>query len=531
MSTKNLYSDSVFFHEQIIKMARTKPSVLSITDSSGWRLSNAELVIRSRALAKEVERKTEGMSYIGLLLPTSASAAIAALAVLTIGKVPVFLNYTSSHTSLNYAITKSEIRIIITSRQFLDTLRFTPETDFLFLEEILESENVKKILKDVINSDDASYFAEEHFPIPGSSNSLDHTATVVFSSGSTGTPKGVVLSHRNLNANVNSVLQVLNVDDDDVILGSLPFFHSFGFLATFWLPLYHGLRVVYHWNPMDATKVGELIETYRCSILFATPTFLQAYIRKCSAKQLESLRLVITGAEKLPQKTADSFFKKFGVMPTEGYGCTELSPVVSINIPDKQEDVGSKCAKLGSVGKALPDVEARIINPESKEVVEAAEEGLLLIKGPNVMQGYLGEPEKTNQVLQDGWYNTGDMAWMDSKGYIHITGRYSRFSKIGGEMIPHGGIEEEIHKVLGIFETHLVVTGVSDTRKGERLVVLHLPLEQTPEQIVDGLRKQGLANLWIPKSKDFYPVEKIPLLGSGKLDLKRINDLAIELTT
>ena len=530
MPTKNQSYDAVIFPEQVMRIARTQPTVLSVTDSSGWGVSYADLVIRSHALAKEVYQKTEDMTHIGLLLPTSASAAIAALAVLTLEKVPVFLNYTASADSLNYAINKSDIRLIISSQQFFNSLRIHPQTECLFLEDVPESKSKKSIPEVGDNSSKALSSAEEHFSFAGNSNFLDRTATIVFSSGSTGIPKGVVLSHRNLNSNVNSVLQVLDLQEDDVILGALPFFHSFGFLATFWLPLYQGIRVVYHTNPMDAVKVGELIERYRCSILFATPTFLQAYIRKCSPEQLGSLRLVITGAEKLPQKIADLFFKKFGVMPTEGYGCTELSPVVSINIPDRSEDIGLKCAKPRSVGKSLPDVEVKIVDPDTSQVLEPGQEGLLLVKGPNVMQGYLGEPEKTQQVLQDGWYNTGDMAWIDEKGFIHITGRYSRFSKIGGEMIPHGGIEEEIHKVLGVSDVKLVVTGVPDARKGERLVVLHLSIEKTPNQIVESLRKQGLANLWIPKSRDFYQIEEIPLLGSGKLDLKRIYDLAIEFT-
>ena len=531
-SFKTRTSENLIFHERVIRSAENQPSVLSITDSSGWKLTNAEFVHRSNVLAKKIECKTGGTEAIGLLLPTSCSAAVATLAVLTIAKIPVFLNYTSSVESVNHAIEKSQIRLIISSRQFINTLRFSVNSEFLFIEDVFESKSARNISgTEDVNISRASELRNKDRVLPGAGDSLDSTATIVFSSGSTGTPKGVILSHNNLNSNINSVIGALKVQEDDVILGSLPFFHSFGFLATFWLPLYYSIPVVYHSNPMDAGKIGELVAAHGCSILFATPTFLQSYVRKCSAIQFKSLRLVITGAEKLPRKTAELFFDKFGIMPVEGYGCTELSPVVSINVPETLEDMGTKCGKPGSVGKAIPDVEVKIIDPETKEELGPNQEGLLLVRGPNVMQGYLGEPEKTDEVLQDGWYNTGDIARIDGEGYVYITGRYSRFSKIAGEMVPHGGVEEEIHKVLGVSETRVIVTGVPDTRKGERLIVLHLPIKKTPRQIVDNLRKDGLANLWIPKSRDFFQIEEIPLLGTGKLDLKRVNETAIKLAT
>ena len=263
---------------------------------------------------------------------------------------------------------------------------------------------------------------------------------MLFSSGSTNLPKGIVLSHGNLNSNIKSVTEVLDLGEEDRILGSLPIFHSFGFLATMWLPLFLNIPVIYHPNPLDAVNIGSLIRKYKCTILFATPTFLLSYIRKCSRTDFQSLRMVITGAEKLPPQIARQFFEKFGILPMEGYGCTELSPVVSINVPENLKNIGKSCGKEGSVGKAIPCVQLKIIDPDTHDELKANAEGLLLVKGPSVMQKYLNDPEKTNEVLQDGWYNTGDIAKIDErKGYLFITGRLSRFSKIAGEMVSHGG--------------------------------------------------------------------------------------------
>jgi acyl-[acyl-carrier-protein]-phospholipid O-acyltransferase / long-chain-fatty-acid--[acyl-carrier-protein] ligase len=360
--------------------------------------------------------------------------------------------------------------------------------------------------------------------------SVDDTATVLFSSGSTGTPKGIVLSHRNLISNLISVSEVLDLQKDDIMLGSLPFFHSFGFIGNFLLPLYHGMTVIYHNNPMDAETIGELIREHQCTTLFATPTFLKAYTRKCSPEQMKSLKLVIAGAEKLTSNISNRFTGKFGITPIEGYGCTETSPVVSINVPAFGSEIGQKVGKSGSVGRPIPGVTAKIVDPDAREAFDTDQEGLLLVSGPNIMQGYLGEPERTREVLQDGWYNTGDMARIDADGYIFITGRYARFSKVAGEMVPHGGIEEEINNILGLTEPRVVVTGVADPVKGERLIVLHLSIDKTPDEIVEELRHRGLPNLWIPKSKHFYHVTEFPILGSGKIDLQALRDLADELT-
>jgi acyl-[acyl-carrier-protein]-phospholipid O-acyltransferase/long-chain-fatty-acid--[acyl-carrier-protein] ligase len=292
-------------------------------------------------------------------------------------------------------------------------------------------------------------------------------ASVIFSSGSTGVPKGVMLSHFNVLSNLEACEQVFWVTKNDRILGVLPFFHSFGFMGTLWFPLVAGFGVVYHPNPLDAKVIGELAAKYKVSILISTPTFYSAYIRKCPKEDFTSLRFAVVGAEKLKESIAKDFKEKYGLDLMEGYGCTEMSPVVSVNIPDFQEGhQKQRGTKPGTVGQPVPGVALKVVHPETGESLSSNEAGLLLVKGPNRMLGYLNQAEKTQEVLRDGWYVTGDIALVDEDGFIRITDRLSRFSKIGGEMVPHVKVEETLQPLMG--EYACAVTAVPDEQKGEK---------------------------------------------------------------
>src|SRR5271163_2553325 len=358
---------------------------------------------------------------------------------------------------------------------------------------------------------------------------LDDLATIVFSSGSTGEPKGVMLSHFNIVSNVEQMAQAVKLDRHDVLLGVLPFFHSFGFSVTLWLPAVIGIGVAYHPSPLDFGAIGALIREYKVTFLISTPTFLQGYLRKCQPEDFGSLRLVIVGAEKMPERVATAFEDRFGIRPLEGYGCTECSPVVAVNTHDYRapgfRQVG---AKRGSIGHPLPGVAVRIVDPETRERREVGTPGLLLVRGPNVMLGYLGKPEKTAEVLQDGWYTTGDIAAEDEDGFLTITDRLSRFSKIVGEMVPHIKIEEKLQELAESAEKIFVVTGVPDGKKGERLVVLHTLNPDALKPVLEKLGSSGLPNLWIPRANQFFHIEELPQLGSGKLDLRRVHEVALE---
>jgi acyl-[acyl-carrier-protein]-phospholipid O-acyltransferase/long-chain-fatty-acid--[acyl-carrier-protein] ligase len=353
----------------------------------------------------------------------------------------------------------------------------------------------------------------------------DDLAAIIFSSGSTGTPKGVMLSHWNLIANLDATAQVYSVDRTDCMLGVLPFFHSFGFSYTLWFPLLNGFKAVFHPNPTDAKVIGELAGAHHPTLFVSTPTFCLGYLRKCTREQFATLRYLLVGAEKLRPALTKSFEEKFGVTPLEGYGCTEMGPVVSVNVINHER----LAYKPGTVGRPLPHVALRIVDPETLAPLAAGETGLLLVSGPSRMLGYIGDPERTAHSLVDGFYSTGDLARIDADGFLQIVDRLARFSKIAGEMVPHLKIEEAIHEILG--DQPCIVIGIPDDQRGERLALLYTQPETTPGEIWQRLSGTDLPRLWIPKRENIYVVEAIPTLGTGKLDLMGAKAKAIELST
>ena len=358
---------------------------------------------------------------------------------------------------------------------------------------------------------------------------LDDIATIIFSSGSTGDPKGVILTHYNVASNVEQLNQVFMLGSHDKILGILPLFHSFGFTGTLCLPMTIGMGVVFHPSPLESRVIGALVSQYSVTFLLATPTFLQAYIRRCAPEDFGSLQYVMAGAEKLPERTSIAFEDRFGIRPLEGYGCTECSPAVTVNTRDfRAAQFRQVGAKRASIGHPLPGISVRIVNPETLDPLPIGDTGLLLVRGPNVMQGYLNRPERTAEVLRDGWYNTGDIAALDEDGFVRITDRMSRFSKIGGEMVPHIKVEDKLHELTGSSEQTFAVTAVPDERKGERLIVLHTLAEGKLEDCLGLLAKSDLPALWKPRRDQFVHVQSLPYLGTGKLDLRRLKEIATE---
>jgi acyl-[acyl-carrier-protein]-phospholipid O-acyltransferase/long-chain-fatty-acid--[acyl-carrier-protein] ligase len=355
---------------------------------------------------------------------------------------------------------------------------------------------------------------------------------IIFTSGTTGEPKGVMLSHENVGSNIDVASQLFQLRETDTVLGVLPFFHSYGFTGGLWLVLALPPRGVYHFSPLDAGTIGTLCERHRVTIMMAAPTFLRLYLRRCQPEQFQTLDMVVLGAEKMPPELAQAFQDKFGVRPFEAYGTTELSPMAAINVPALRSTEASRAAeKEGSVGRAIPGTSARIVDPDSNVERGPNEPGMLLIRGPNVMLGYLNKPEKTAEVIRDGWYVTGDIAKIDEEGFITIVDRASRFSKIGGEIVPHLKLEECLQFILadGSHQDELkaVVTAIPDPKQGERLVVLHTALAIPVDRILLRLSEMGLPNLWIPTSDSFVEVPEIPILATGKIDLKHIKEIAL----
>ena len=512
-------------------MFRSKLSDSTGVELTGGKLLAAMLVMR-RLLLRYV--LTPDDHYVGILLPPSVGSVITNAALSMSGRVTSNLNYTATPDVLNSCIGLADIRRILTSRKAMSNPVFekfkdTLHAEFVYLEDLREKALRGDKLYGFLSAFLMPAFLLDRLlglqQIRG-----DDVATIVFTSGSTGMPKGVMLTHHNIATNVEAIEQVVHPRPSDSVLGIVPFFHSLGFTITLWGPLLLDIRAAYHvGHPTDTRIVAKLARMRSASILLATPTFLRMYLRRCDPEELSSLEVVVAGAEKLPISLCDAFEKKFGIRPVEGYGTTELSPLVSVNVPPSRSKSATIDCKEGSVGRPVPSVSAKAVDPETYEDLPLGTPGMLLVKGPNVMKGYLGQPEETAKVMHDGWYITGDIALIDSDGFIHITGRLSRFSKIGGEMVPHIRIEEAIQKILGVEEStqlNVVVTSLPDERKGERLVVVHTPLTLSPQEICDRLGKIGVPNLWIPGADSFLEVESIPVLGSGKTDLKAVSDLA-----
>ncbi len=523
--------------QRFIRQCRVAWSRLKVADSAGTELTGGRLLTGSlafhRLLTKSVLKPD--VSMVGLLLPPSVGGILANTAVSLAGKVAVNLNYTLTEETINYCIREAGVKQVLTSKRFLEKRPFQLDAELIFLEDLKER---------ITSLDKARALAiAKLMPLGMLSRQLgldrirpDDVMSIIFTSGSTGEPKGVMLSQNNIASNVESIRQLLNLNTRDMLLGVLPFFHSFGFTVTMWLPLCADPGAIFHFNPLDARIVGKLIEKYKATILTATPTFLRSYLKRCTVEELKSLNLVIVGAEKLPDDLRIAFHEKFGFDPTEGYGTTELSPAASFNIPESRagaQAVGQVLTKHGTVGRVIPGSSAAVFNVDTNEKLGTNKEGMLKIKGPNVMLGYLNHPEKTAELIVDGWYTTGDLAVIDDDGFIKITGRQSRFSKIGGEMVPHIRIEQEITRIIDEDpndepEILCAVTAVPDAAKGERLIVLHKPMKRTAREITDRLQAAGLPNLWIPGNDSFLEVEQIPLLGTGKLDLRGIKDMAMK---
>jgi acyl-[acyl-carrier-protein]-phospholipid O-acyltransferase/long-chain-fatty-acid--[acyl-carrier-protein] ligase len=509
--------------------ARRHPFRFAMAGSQSPKVRFGSALMKAVFLARRLKPVWAGQEKVGLLLPPSVPGALVNFAAMLLGKVPVNLNYTLSEQALASCVRQCGIKTVVTSKAFLEKVKLTVPCETVFLEERAARPGLGEKL--------AAFFMAWMLPAGwleralgrGKKVELDDLATIIFSSGSTGEPKGVLLSHYNIGSNIEQLEQVFSLDRHDRFLGVLPFFHSFGFTGTLCLPAVLGVGAVYHYNPLDAKTIGQLVCDYKVTFLLATPTFLQVYMRGCAPEQLGSVRVVAVAAEKLPERVAAAFEDQFGIRPFEAYGCTECSPTVAVNTKDfRSAGFRQVGVKRGKIGHPLPGISVRIVDPETRQPSPLGRPGLMLVRGPNVMRGYLGLPEKTAEVLREGWYVTGDIAAMDEDGFLQITDRLSRFSKIGGEMVPHIKVEEKLHELAGATEQMFVVAGVPDEQKGERLVVLHKLSETKWTEFSAKLPQLDLPNLWKPRAGQFHHLDALPMLGTGKLDLMKIRQLAAQ---
>lgn len=521
---------------RLIRVWRKAGGRLKAADSLGTEASGRQMLIRAFALRRVLRREVlaPDETFVGVLLPPSVGGVVVNAMLALDRRVSANLNYTAPSHVINHCGKELGLRHILSSEKFISKLELKLDTEVVILDE----------LRDKVSSLDklVAFVQAVLVPAPVLDRLLglhrvgcDDLLTVIFTSGSTGMPKGVMLTQANVSHNVQAIRQMVKLTPDDTVLGILPFFHSFGYSVTLWSAMTLGPAGVYHYNPLDARQIGKLAKKYKVTVLLGTPTFLRGYLRRIEPDQFETLDVAVVGAEKMPADLFEAFEKRFGVRPVEGYGTTELSPLVAVNVPPTRSAAKFQADRVeGSVGRPVPGVAARIESPDDGKELPAGEDGMLWVSGPNVMRGYLNQEEKTDEVVRDGWYQTGDIAHLDRDGFIHITGRLSRFSKIGGEMVPHVQVEEELAQLLSTGDDdeqlRVCVTSVTDAKKGERLVVLHLPTDRPIDQLRQGLRDAGLSNLYVPATDSFCEVDEIPLLGTGKLDLRQAKQIAEERT-
>lgn len=495
--------------------------------------SYAKVFAAAAALAEHIKKET-AQPRIGIVLTPGRGGLIANMAAVLAGKIPVNLNFTAGKEAIESSIRQSGVDRIITADAFVrkaQTFPWPPTKQLMFIERILPGLK-SKIVKWLI--------ALKVLPEPLLAKMLglssvggDEEAALIFTSGSSGEPKGVALSHRNIVCNVTQFALRLGLPTEDKILGCLPLFHSLGGTVTLWFPIIQGHSLVTYPSPLEVTKLAELVEAHQVALMLSTPTFLRGFLKRVKVEQLASLKLIVTGAEKLPANLEEEFLRKFGKPVMEGYGLTETSPATNLNLPEPANSPWPvlPTRRVGSVGQLLSGLAIRITDAATDAPLTVNQSGMIWFKGPNVFKGYLKQPGKSAEVLQNDWFRTGDIGRLDEDGFLIIEGRLSRFSKIGGEMVPHEVVEDHITKAMnleGDSERRIAIVGIPDDDKGEALVLLSTVSSEAVKQEIIQLRysllEKGVPALWIPKQ--LVRVAQIPVLSSGKLDLKACEKLA-----
>ena len=520
---------------EIVRRLGRRPGEVVMVDRTAARreLTAAQLFAAAAALAGHL-RLTVPESRVGIVLPPGAGASIANLAVLCAGKVPVNLNFTAGRAAIEASLRMSGVKTVLTA----DALRakitgFPWPADTLDLTKTFEQLGGKRAVFPWFVA--AWVLPNQCLPwllrLPARGDRAE--AGLLFTSGTSGEPKGVVLSHRNILANCWQFSTLSLFPDSAVMLSCLPVFHSFGYTVNMWYPLLRGCRSVSVPSPLETKKIIDAIREEEVSVMVGAPTFMRPLLKKAEPADLRSLQILVSGAERLPVDLYEGFLGKFHLSVLQGYGMTEASPATNINQPDPAmptetaaEQIGKR---FGSVGRMMAGMTARVFNPETLAELPLGATGVVAFRGANLFCGYLDDPQKTAAVFHDGWYLTGDLGRFDEDGFLFIEGRLSRFSKIGGEMVPHGTVEQALLEAFVIDQNEgyaLVVTGVADANKGEQLVLLSTHAELTVESVREKLAAAGLPNLWVPKV--VVRVDHVPVLGSGKLDLKGCKELALK---
>ena len=528
----------------IVRSMRTHGKVAITDGMTGDKLPFYKALGVAMTVAPVV--KALGEPRVGVILPPGAGGVIATVSCLLAGVTPVLINYATSKAAFESTVRQAGLTHFVTARKFRAKLTGFPwpeDEQCIYVEDLLKSLDKKTLVANVLMAKLApANLICKRFETEARRNNDE--AIMLFTSGSSGEPKGVALTHRMLLANVAQCVSRITLEGEHRFLGSLPIFHSFGLTVTMMLPLLMGYPIVSYPNPTDARTLNELIEKYALTLVCSTPTFARAMLRRAKDDTFRSVVYFIVGAEKLQEDLDREYRERCGVQLLEGYGLTEATPVCGVNLPDAPPVPGSSFyvpgTVKGSIGAVFPGIAVRItdVDDDTKELA-LTERGMIWLKGANIFNGYVGRAEMNADIFHDGWFKTGDIGSVDLNGFLILGGRLSRFSKVGGEMVPHEGVEQAITAALGLDPAaeegvQIAVTGVSDPQKGEALVLLSaLPQHQRSSEeknilasIRAALTARDIPTLWAPKY--VVPVESIPVLPTGKLDLRSCKLLAEE---
>lgn len=498
----------MLFHQHFVHIAKKLKSKLAFIDcTTGRRITYSKALIASLILSEKFRKYDEG--FLGIMIPTSAGSALSSLGALMSGRTPVMINYsTGAANNAKYAQDKCGFKTIITSKGFLEKINCPFVDGMVFIEDIMAGISfIDKLKTALISKLPASIILRR---IHGGSE--DDNIVILFTSGSEKAPKAVQLTHRNLSSNIKSFSDVYNLSGEDRMLANLPFFHVLGLTVNLWTPIYHGMTIICYSNPLDYKTIVNISREEKPTMLVGTPSFLWGYLRASDPGDFASLRYVVSGADKCPDTLREGFTEKHGITLYEGYGATETSPVISVNSPEHN--------RPGSIGRAIPDVNVRIENYETGEECKTGEVGRILVKGDLVMKGYLDDFEETSMRIRQGWYDTGDMGYLDGEGFLWHSGRLKRFVKIGGEMVSLVRVEDVLEKLLPAGASCCVVE-VPDALKGAKIVAA--VTEQLDEKDVLKRMAEQLPNLALPKQ--FFVISELPKMGSGKIDFRSVTEI------
>lgn len=498
----------MLLHHEFIKAAKKNSKKLAINDyTTGKKVSYPKAIIASLILAKKIKSYTDG--FIGVMIPNSAGSMLSILGIIIAGKVPVMVNYsTGASDNCEYAQKKCGFKTIITSRKLLEKIGCRLVPGMVFIEDIMEKITGKNKIGAALKS---------KFPVKLLLKSIhqgdpDDNAVILFTSGSEKDPKAVQLTHRNLLSNIKDIFIVLEIKDDDIMLGNLPLFHVFGHNINFWLPLVRGITTVPYANPLEYQKIVDIVREEKVTLMIGTPVFFMGYLRKSKPGDFKSVRIAVTGADKTPDSLRELYLNKHNITVCEGYGCTETSPVVSLSMGEN--------SRPGSIGKPFPSVQVKIADIDTGETLPPGKEGKIMVKGELVMKGYFDDLEETSFRIKDGWYDTGDMGLFDEDGFLWHKGRLKRFVKIGGEMVSLVKVESILSDILPE-DVDCCVVEVPDFLKGAKIVAT--VTREIDQREILNLMSKKLANIELPKQ--FIVIPELPKMGSGKVDFRTVTEM------